>query len=318
MKGRTIGIIVARTGSTRVPGKALLDISGQPLISHMIRIARQVKGLDAVWLATSILEQDDVLVQLAHDQGISVSRGDAEKVLDRLYVAAQASKADVIVYLGGDCPLLDPYLVSAALADFHVSNCDYLCNYEPPTSPGGQDINIISSAALKVAYERASAQSQRIHPFSYLTFHPADFTVKNFAQEDDLSAYHWSVDYTEDVEFVRLVYRHLYDGQSNIGIKDVLALIEKEAEVSEYHTRLLKPKVSHAFFSSPGIMKDIIADITLLADATIGAIGNSQFDIAETYFREIALIATKLSNLNGARSEEFNGKVTITTLKGSD
>lgn len=309
MKGRVIGIIVARTGSTRVPGKVLLDISGQPLIWHMIRIAKQVKGLDAVWLATTTLEQDDVLVEIAKDQGISVSRGDAVNVLDRLYVAAKASKADVIVYIGGDCPLLDPSLVSAALADFHVSNCDYLCNYEPPTYPGGQDINIISSAALTVAYERASAKSQRIHPFSYLTFHPADFSVKNFAQDNDLSAYHWSIDYTEDVEFVRLVYRHIYEDQKNIGMMDVLALIAREAEVGEYHARLLKPKVSHAFFSSPGIMRDIIEDITNLTETAIGAISDKKFGKAEEYFREIALIATKLSHFNSARSEEFKEKM---------
>lgn len=308
MKGRVIGIIVARTGSTRVPGKVLLDISGRPLIWHMIRIAKQVKGLDAVWLATTTLEQDDVLVQLAQDQGISVSRGDAENVLDRLYAAAKASKADVIVYIGGDCPLLDPSLVSAALADFHASNCDYLCNYEPPTYPGGQDINIISSSALTVAYERASAKSQRIHPFSYLTFHPEDFSIKNFAQDNDLSAYHWSIDYTEDVEFVRLVYRHIYDGKSNIRMMDVLALIEREAEVGDYHARLVKPKVSHAFFSSPGIMKDIIADIINLTDTAIAAIGENKFYKAEKYFREIALITTKLSRLNSAHSEEFNEK----------
>jgi spore coat polysaccharide biosynthesis protein SpsF len=299
---RIVGIIVARNGSTRVPGKSMIRFMDQPMIWHIIQIAKKIDGLSEICLATSDLPKDDKLAELALHEGITVSRGDAEKVLDRVYAAAEKTKADAIVYIGGDCPFLDPAIVSDAVKVFIEQKCDYLNNYEPPTFPGGMDINVVSFAALQKAYLHSLAPSQRLHAFSYLTFHSAQFIIKNYAisgeYSDDLSTYHWSLDYPEDVNFIQLVLKKLTAAGSEATLKNILSLIASDREVKAMNTRLIKPHVSHAFFSSPGIMKDINADIVFLSERAIEAVLASRFSEAENYYREIATIATKLSAIS--------------------
>ncbi len=299
---RIVGIIVARNGSTRVPGKSMMRFMDQPLIWHIIQIAKKIEGLSEICLATSNLTIDDQLAELALQEGITISRGDAEKVLDRVYTAAEKTKANAIVYIGGDCPFLDPAIVSDAVKVFIEHKCDYLNNYEPPTFPGGMDINVVSFSALQKAYLNALAPSQRIHAFSYLTFQSAEFIIKNYAVSselsDDLSTYHWSLDYPEDVNFIQLVMQKLNEACSEATIQNMLSLIANDREVNAMHTKLIKPHVSHAFFSSPGIMKDINADIIFLSEKAIEAILGNRFSEAEKYYSEIANIASKLSSIS--------------------
>lgn len=299
---KVVGIIVSRNGSTRVPGKALLEFAGQPLLWHMIRIAKQINSLQSICLATSTLDSDDALVQVALAEGVEVYRGDPEKVLDRVYGAAEFSNADAIVYIGGDCPLLDPIVISDAIEKYKMLNCDYLNNYDPPTFPDGLDINIISFRALKIAFEKAIAPSQRIHAFSYLTFHCSDFFINNFAFENNLiehiAEYHWSLDYPEDIDFIKLIYGKLYNFQNIITINEILNLLESNNEAKNYNKSLMKPKVKHAFFSSIGIMNDITNDIKFLSNIALEAIKNEDFVTAELNFREITNIASKLSNFS--------------------
>lgn len=292
---RTVGMIVARSGSTRVPGKALLDIAGNPVIWHMMRIARQISGLDDVLLATTTEPGDDALAAVAESNRMRVFRGHPENVLDRVHAAAVAASAETLVYIGGDCPLLDPSIISEAIAEFGKRGCDYLSNYDPPTFPGGMDVNVIRFSALDKAFKQAIAPSQRVHAFSYLTFHSGDFTLANFAQPEDLSTYHWSLDYPEDIEFLRLVYARLYRADSVIHMADILRLIREDPAVHAEHARLIKPEVPHAFLASPGMMKDINADIRHLCGLADDAIRARDYVAATQCYREIECIATKLS-----------------------
>jgi spore coat polysaccharide biosynthesis protein SpsF len=292
---RTVGLIVARGGSTRTPGKALLPVEGKPVLWHMIQIAREIRGLDSLALATTTLSTDDALAEVARGEDIAVHRGDPERVLDRIHQAAVAERADAIVYIGGDCPLLDPDVVSRGIDMFHASGCDYLSNYAPPTFPGGLDVNVITMGALDEAYTRAVAPSQRVHAFSYLTFHPEQFTVGNIEHDRDLSTAHWSLDYPEDVEFIRAVYARLYDRSRAIRMNDVLRLLESDEAVAAIQRRLVKPKVSHAFFSSPGMMKDITSDIESLCVSAKEAIARGALADAQRLFREVYCIARVLS-----------------------
>jgi spore coat polysaccharide biosynthesis protein SpsF len=298
---RIVGIIVARNGSTRVPGKSMIRFMDQPMLWHIIQIAKKIGGLSEICLATSDLPKDDQLAELALQEGITISRGDAEKVLDRLHAAAKKTKADAIVYIGGDCPLLDPAIVSDAVKVFIEQKCDYLNNYEPPTFPGGMDINIISFSALQKAFINALAPSQRVHAFSYLSFHSGEFIIKNYLVSDeynnDFSTYHWSLDYPEDVEFIQLVMQKLKVAGFEVTMQNILTLIANDREVNVIHSRLIKPHVSHAFFSSPGIMRDINADIVFLSERAIEAVLCSSFLKAENHYKEIANIALKLSTI---------------------
>lgn len=299
---KIIAVIVARNGSTRVPGKSLIEFSGEPLIWHMIRIAKQIHGVSQVCLATSNLKIDDSLCNIAENENIEIYRGDPENVLDRVYNSSKELNADVVVYIGGDCPLLDPTIVSDAIDFFISSKIDYLNNYDPPTFPGGQDINIISFDALKKAYDNALAPSQRIHAFSYLTFHSNEFKIRNYNntnyKNDELDMYHWSLDYKEDVGFISKVYKKLYEKSKFIKLDEVLNLIESNPEISKLNINLMKPRVKHSLFSSPGIMKDINNDILYLNKLAIKSVLKEDFKKAEKYYYEISAISKKLSNIS--------------------
>lgn len=294
-----IAIIIARNGSSRVPKKSLLELSGKPLIWHMIRITKKINFITDICLATSDLKEDDSLAQVANEENINLYRGDSQKVLDRIYNAAVFTKADVVVYIGGDCPLLDPSLVSDSIKLFLNLKCDYLSNYNPPTFPGGQDINIISFKALKKAFQKAVSPSQRIHAFSYLTFHPNEFKINNFNNPNSFSeidTYHWYIDYMDDIIFIKKIYEKLYDVNEYISMQNVLDLISEDEEIKELNNKLIKPKVKHSFFSSPSIMTDITNDIIYLNDEANKSIINNDFERAEELFYEIACITSKLSN----------------------
>lgn len=299
---KIVAVIVARNGSTRVPGKSLIEFSGNPLIWHMIRIAKQIHGVSQVCLATSNLKIDNSLCDIAESENIEIYRGDPENVLDRLYNSSNELNAEVVVYIGGDCPLLDPIIVSDAIDFFISSKIDYLNNYDPPTFPGGQDINIVSFDALKKAYNNALAPSQRIHAFSYLTFHSNEFKIRNYNNinynNDKMDMYHWSLDYKEDIEFISKVYKLLYNKSKLIKLSDVVNLIESNSEISRLNTSLMKPRVKHSLFSSPGIMKDINNDILFLNKLAIESVLKEDFKKAEKYYYEISVISKKLSNIS--------------------
>ncbi len=292
---RIIGLIVARTGSTRVPGKALIDIKGRAVLAHVIRLCKRIDGLAGLCLTTSTLPQDDPLVAIAEAEGIPIFRGDPELVLDRVYGAGLAHNADAIVYLGGDCPLMDPDVVTTAIAEFRATGCDYINNYDPPTFPMGLDVNVISMAALRIAFDRAIAPSQRIHPFSYLTFHPDDFSLRNFAQSPDLGTYHWALDYPEDLAFIRLVYDRLFTEDYAFRQQDVLDLIARDPEVAKVHATLIKPQMDHAFFSSPGMMRDFHADIITLCNGAASRLAEADYAGAVERYAEIYFLTKKLS-----------------------
>jgi spore coat polysaccharide biosynthesis protein SpsF len=301
---KVLGIIVARAGSTRVPGKSLLKIKEEPVLKYIIDISKNIIGLNEICLSTTDLTSDNELANIAKNENISIYRGDAENVLDRIYKNAKLFKADVIVYIGGDCPLLDPVIVSEALSCFLKLKCDYLNNYDNPTLPGGYDINIISFKALENAFLNAIAPSQRIHAFSYLTFHPHLFNIQQFqfdthfvSNKKDISTFHWSLDYPEDVDFIKAVYEKCYVKGEIMTFEKIMNLIENDVFLNDFNNQLVKPKVTHAFFSSLSIMNDLINDISFLHNKIKNEINHkNDFKVINLLCNEIYFITKKMTN----------------------
>lgn len=291
-------MVIARMGSTRVPGKALLDIAGKPVVARVIDIARTIPGVDEVTLLTSELVADDPIAALGAAMNVPVVRGHPEYVLDRIVKAIAERGAEVVVYVGGDCPLLDPVMLGEAIRTFFALGCDYLNNYDPPTFPEGFDVNVLTKEAVLLAHKMALAPSQRIHAFSYLSRHPGACHIENYAGADDLSAHHWSLDFPEDLEFQRLVYARLGSVGRAIRIADILELIERDPEVAALDRRLQRPPVAHAFWNSPGIIRDMNADIAALAEMAWAAFAEGDRARTHRCYEEIVLIADELARFS--------------------
>lgn len=148
---RVVAIVQARFGSTRLPGKAIRVMQGQPMVLHALRRAAAA-GFDDVWLATSENGPDDAVASVAREAGFNVHRGSEHDVLGRVHEAAILSKADIVVRVTGDCPLWAPD-VGRLVLEQHAKNPDGITTNDTTRSgyPDGLDTEVFSAALLAEA-----------------------------------------------------------------------------------------------------------------------------------------------------------------------
>ena len=206
---RTVCIIQARLASTRLPEKVLVDIAGKPMLAHVIERAAAITRVDAVVVATTTAAEDRVVRDAARKHGAHAFAGNPTDVLDRYCRAACEFRADAVVRVTADCPLLDPAVSSRVTERFAQGDLDYCSNILPPTYPDGLDTEVISFAALERVWREADLPSDREHVTTYIRTRPHRFRTANIEARVDLSALRWTVDEPDDLEFVREVIRHL-------------------------------------------------------------------------------------------------------------
>src|SRR5262249_29855404 len=198
---RCAAIVQARVGSTRLPGKALLDIAGRPMVAHVLERALAIDGVDGVVLATTADPADNTLADFARRHGIPCTRGSQNDVLDRFHQAVNEHPADVIVRVTADCPLLDPRVSGLVLAEYlrRAGDVDYVSNVHPPTSPDGLDTEVFSRQALERAWRDADRASDREHVTSYIWRNAGSFRIANVATEPSRAHMRWTVDERADL-----------------------------------------------------------------------------------------------------------------------
>ena len=228
---RVVGILQARMGSTRLPGKVLLDLAGQPVLAWAINRLRRAKTLDDLVVATTTAREDDAINEFCEGLGVACFRGSVDDVLDRYYQAAKAHSADVIVRVTGDDPLIDPSVVDQVVRDFltHSKGVSYVSNVNPTrTFPRGQDTEVFSMNALEYAWREDADPQLREHVTQYMVQNPDHFKFRCVTYSHDLSSMRWAVDTEEDIEFLRTVCRHVEN--DSVSWLDVVSLIQAHSE----------------------------------------------------------------------------------------
>jgi spore coat polysaccharide biosynthesis protein SpsF (cytidylyltransferase family) len=220
---KTVAVIQARMGSTRLPNKVLADLGGSPMLAQVAARVRQARTVDEVVVATSTASQDDAVEVFCASQGISCFRGSENDVLDRYYQAARAFAADVVVRISADCPLHDPRVIDAVVSRFDPARADYVSNTVERTYPDGLDTEVFSFAVLERAWREAAWTSEREHVTPYIWKHPELFRIEQVKQSADLSALRWTVDEPRDLALVREVYRRL--AGRDFTMNDVASLV---------------------------------------------------------------------------------------------
>jgi len=226
---KIVAIVQARMGSTRLPGKVMLDVGGQPLIDLLLQRLARAKCLSEIVVATTADPSDDRLADHLTALGHRVYRGSRTDVLGRYLGAAQAAKADVVLRITGDCPLIDPEVVDSVVRTFLASGVDYASNVSPPTFPDGLDTEVFSLAALADSAARADTAFQREHVTPYLR-DSGHYTSVNFANDIDLSGQRWTVDEVDDLEVIRSVVAH-FAPRTDFTVADVAALAAATPEL---------------------------------------------------------------------------------------
>ena len=233
-KERVVAIIQARMGSTRLPGKVLKNIVGKPILAHIIERLKKSRLIDEIVVATTKKTNGPIL-KIAQECGVKSFTGSEEDVLDRYYQAAKEYKADVIVRITADCPLIDPRIIDKVIK-YYLKNkdrFDYVSNVLERSFPQGLDTEVFPFNVLKKAWYEAKKTYEREHVTIYIYEHLEIFQLANVENSKDLSYMRWTVDEEKDLKFIREIYRRLYREDKIFCAKDVLNLLEKEPELLE-------------------------------------------------------------------------------------
>ena len=229
---RTLAFIQARMSSSRLPGKVLELLQGEPLIVYMARRAARARRLDGVVVVTSTDPSDDALAAACAQASMAVFRGDLNDVLKRYAEAAEEHDAGVIVRLTGDCPLIDPVVIDAVIALRQAQGADYASNVDPPSFPDGLDVECFTRATLDHAAHRAALASEREHVTLWMRSAAAGLRRANHRALVDLSHLRLTVDYPDDLALVRALLLRLSDKPS-FDLFDVLRELSAQAGLTE-------------------------------------------------------------------------------------
>ncbi len=224
---RIVAIIQARMGSTRLPGKVLMDIAGETMLARVVHRVRRAKRIDEVVVATTVNERDEAVVSECKRLGVACFRGSEEDVLDRYYQAALAYRADAVVRITSDCPLIDAELVDTVVGAFvdGQPSITYAWNMK---FPRGLDTEVIRFDALRRAWQEDGDPARREHVTPYIICFPESFARVEIRSEIDFSKIRWTVDTPDDLALVRRIYTHVQE--DGFSWKDVMDLLSKHPD----------------------------------------------------------------------------------------
>ena len=237
MTVRIVGIIQARMGSERLPGKVLLPLAGRSVLGWVVRAARESRALDELVVATTWLGEDDVVVAESERLGVAWHRGPVEDVLTRFTGALYDHPGDAVMRFTADCPLLDPELIRAAAEIYRtVPGLDYLSTGLPHTIPRGLDVEIISAEALRII-DRVAIDYHRVHVTSYAYANPAEFRLLGLTLPPDSSQLRVTLDTEADWKLIQEVAAEF--GDEPVPLRTLTTWLDLHPEV-----RLLNAGVS--------------------------------------------------------------------------
>jgi spore coat polysaccharide biosynthesis protein SpsF len=212
--------------SSRLPGKVMAPVLGEPMIGRQVERLRRAGRIDKLMVATSTDPSDDPLAVYCESLGLAVFRGSLTDVLSRYREAlAPHPEATAVVRLTADCPLADPDLIDRVIEHHHAAGADYTSNtLGTRTYPQGLDTEVIRPDVLVAAAERANDPYEREHVTPYIYRRPETYRLAGVARHVSLAGLRWTVDFPEDMAFVRDVYQRLYPLDPEFGSDAIAAL----------------------------------------------------------------------------------------------
>lgn len=228
-KHKVVATIECRMTSSRLPGKVLMD--AVPGISYLEYIADRVRRcsmVDEVVFATTTNSSDDAIEKLAHKINVGCFRGSEQDVLGRVLGAAKSYNADVIVELHGDCPFVDPDIISQVIGLYLNNKCDYAKNFEPSSYPDGLDVQVFSTALLAEADEFGKSDEDREHVSWYFRNRPDKYTHLTLIAPDSLRYpdLRLTLDTLDDLNFIRSVLPQLHAKKPNFTSYELVKMLQ--------------------------------------------------------------------------------------------
>lgn len=233
-----IAIIQARMGSTRLPSKVMKEISGKPILWHVINRLKGSSLIGMVAVATTIDPSDSVIEKWCDENSAPVFRGSVEDVLARFYGASVKFGAKTIVRITADCPLIDPLIVDRAIEAFTEGGHDYVgldSNF-----PDGLDCEVFSFNALERAYKEAGLASEREHVTPYIWKNADKFRLFRLTNDKDLSHMRWTVDDEKDFRLVQSIYEGFKGREGIFHAEEILEFLEENRRLLEINSGTMR------------------------------------------------------------------------------
>jgi spore coat polysaccharide biosynthesis protein SpsF len=237
-------IAQARMGSSRLPGKVLMPLGGRPVIEHVLTRASHAKGADAVCVATTVEAADDAIAATAKALGIPVHRGSETDVLGRYAGAAEMMKADIVVRITCDCPLIDPNVIGRSIRELKEKNADYVAQ-EWNEWPQGIGCEVFPRALLDRAAAETKDAYDREHVTPWIRNTAAKTKYLMRGPGTPVSAQRWLLDYPEDYAFLERLFEKFPGETPPEPWEEVWQTLQRYPEISALNTHLredLRPK----------------------------------------------------------------------------
>ena len=229
-------IIQARMGSSRLPGKVLMNSgNGMPLLYYVINQLRHCSKVKNLVIATTTNQEDDEIEKFADNNSVDVFRGNEKDVLDRYFQCAKKYSFSTIVRITADCPLIDPQIVDKVIEQFFSGNYDFATNTLTRTFPIGTDVEVFSFSALKRTWESAQLPSEREHVTPYLR-NERNFKIINVQNDKNISSLRLTVDRIEDFELIKQILKNISINPIHLG--DVLELFSRKPELIDINKHI--------------------------------------------------------------------------------
>jgi len=243
MKENNFSIIIQiRNGSTRLPGKALLKYKGKALIEIMLKRLLSVFKNDQIYLITTKLKEDDILIKICKKLKIKTFRGYKNNVLNRYLKTASFYKIENIVRLTGDCPLVDPKLIKKMLKYFFVEKLDYYSNCYPYTQrffPVGSDVEIVKTKFLQYLYRSKPTAYEKEHVTTKILKYYNKFNCKIYKIEKNFSKLRYTLDYSKDYEVIIKILEYL-DKKKIFGYySQIIKFLLKNPKLVKYNKKFV-------------------------------------------------------------------------------
>jgi spore coat polysaccharide biosynthesis protein SpsF len=240
-----VAIIQARMGSTRLPGKVLLEVEGRKLLEILYSRLKRSKLITEIIIATTTESVDDAIIDFCQQQKYKFFRGSEQNVLSRYYDCAVENKADVIVRITSDCPLIDPNEVDRVIEYFNKNpQYDLVSNTVKRTFPRGMDTAVFNFESLASAYNHAETNADKEHVTKYIYDKPETFNIGSVTNPlGDYNHYRLTVDTIEDYKLIEEIIKMFSKDIDSCTLRDIINILDKNPSLPLINSHIEQKKV---------------------------------------------------------------------------
>ena len=239
---RVVATIEARMTSSRLPGKVLMPVLGDPMLMHLVRRLRAVSSIDGIVIATTTNAADESIVEFARAAGVPCYRGSEDDVLARVIGAAESDDADIVVEITGDCPVIDPDIVEQTIQMFAHHNADYVSNSLVRSYPDGMDAQVMLLETLQASAALTTDRLDREHVSRFICRHPDLYSHVHLIAPPSL---HWpelglTLDEKDDYVLLKKIIENLYPIDPLFSCSDMIRVLKNNPDWIEINRNVTR------------------------------------------------------------------------------